>query len=76
MLTNNVKETNTVVDIGFHYVAVDANGIPFDYDGDGVPDYIEDVNGNGSIDSNENDWTSTMDFRVHINRPRAGLIIT
>jgi hypothetical protein len=37
--TNQVKETNSVVEIGFHYVAVDTNGVPFDTDGDGVPDY-------------------------------------
>ncbi len=56
MLTNNVKETNTVVDLGFHYVATDANGTPLDYDGDGVPDYWEDTNGNGSAESTEINW--------------------
>jgi hypothetical protein len=58
MLTNNVKETDTVVDIGFHYVATDAYGVPLDYDGDGLADYWEDWNGNGSYDSGsgESDW--------------------
>ncbi len=56
MLTNNVKETNSVVDIGFHYVATDANGTPLDGDGDGVPDYWEDRNGNGSADLTETSW--------------------
>ena len=50
------KETNSVVDIGFHYVAVDANGSPVDTDADGIPDYLEDRNGNGVADSGESDW--------------------
>src|SRR5205814_10672243 len=45
------KETNSVVDSGFHYVAVDGSGAPLDSDGDGIPDYLEDANGNGSADS-------------------------
>ena len=36
--TNQVEETNSVVDIGLHYVAVDANGNPIDINGDGIPD--------------------------------------
>jgi hypothetical protein len=51
-----LKETNTVVDIGFHYVVTDANGTPLDLDGDGVPDYYEDTNGNGSVELTEIDW--------------------
>jgi hypothetical protein len=74
MLTSNVKETNTVVDIGFHYVATDTNGRPLDYDGDGVPDYREDTNGNGSVDSGETDWKDATDqgLRVYITRPKEG----
>ena len=56
MLTNNVKETNTTVDIGFHHVATDGNGTPLDHDTDGVPDYWEDWNGNGSHDTGEINW--------------------
>jgi hypothetical protein len=72
MTTNNVKETNTVVDMGFHYVATDANGTPLDYDGDGVPDYWEDWNGNGGVDSGETDWRDANDqgLRIFITRPR------
>jgi sugar lactone lactonase YvrE len=54
--TNQVKETNSIVDIGYHYVAVDTNGIPIDTDGDGIPDYLEDVNGNGLVDAGETNW--------------------
>jgi hypothetical protein len=72
MLTNSVKETNTTVDIGFHYAATDANGTPLDYDGDGVPDYWEDWNGNGGVDSGETDWLNASDpgLKIFITRPR------
>jgi hypothetical protein len=56
--TNQVKEATSVVDIGFHYVATDSSGNPLDYDGDGLPDYFEDRNGNGTCDSGETDWQS------------------
>jgi hypothetical protein len=49
--TNQVKETNSVVDIGLHYVAADGAGVPQDTDGDGLADYREDTNGNGSYGS-------------------------
>ena len=45
-----------MVDIGFHYVATDANGNPLDTNGDGIPDYIKDANGNGSVDNGETSW--------------------
>ncbi len=75
--TNQVKETNTVVDIGFHYVAVDAFGIPVDSDGDGIADFAEDRNGNGSVNSGETDWRSAIDWglNVFITRPRSSQII-
>ena len=75
--TNNVKETNSTVDIGLHYVAVDTNGNPIDTDSDGIPDYLEDLNGNGSVDSGETDWNNASDWglRVLITRPRNGSII-
>jgi hypothetical protein len=70
--TNQVKETNSLVDIGPHWVALDANGNPKDSDGDGVPDYYEDFSGNGSVNSGETDWQSPTDLglRVFITRPR------
>lgn len=54
--TNQVKETNSIVDIGVHYVALDLQGLPMDTDSDGIPDYLEDANGNGIADSGETDW--------------------
>lgn len=72
--TNQVKETNSTVDIGPHWVALDASGNLQDYDGDGVPDYYEDWNGNGSVDSGETDWQDSNDWglKVFITRPRSG----
>jgi hypothetical protein len=56
ILTNQTKEASSTVDIGFHYVATDANGAPLDGDGDGAPDYLEDANGNGVFDALETSW--------------------
>jgi hypothetical protein len=44
-----VPEGTNVVSIGYHYVATDANGIPLDSNGDGIPDYIEDPTGSGIL---------------------------
>ncbi len=54
--TNQAKETNSIVDIGLHYVALDVNGNPVDTDGDGAPDYIEDKDGDGIADAGETSW--------------------
>jgi hypothetical protein len=55
--TNQVLENNSIVDIGYHYVATDQSGNPLDTIGDGIPDYIEDTNGNGIFDSGDlGDW--------------------
>jgi hypothetical protein len=55
-----IKETNSVVDIGLHYIAVDSNNQPCDKDGDTLADYLEDFTGNGTYDSSagETDWLS------------------
>jgi alpha-tubulin suppressor-like RCC1 family protein/sugar lactone lactonase YvrE len=61
-----------MVNIGVHYVAATNsqplgapepgeggstfNFQPLDTDGDGIPDYVEDANGNGVVDANETDW--------------------
>jgi hypothetical protein len=55
--TNQVVEGNTIVDIGYHYVATDAYGNLLDTNGDGVPDYVEDSNGDGIFDAGDlGDW--------------------
>jgi hypothetical protein len=57
--TNELPETNSIVDIGFHYVATDTNGVPLDSNGDGIPDYLEDGNGDCQCDNGETDWQAT-----------------
>jgi len=71
------KETNSVVDIGYHYVAVNSAGQPIDTDGDGTADYAEDGNGNGVVDSGETDWQSAADagLKVWITRPSRNSVI-
>lgn len=54
-LTNQVKDGATPLDIGFHYVAL-TNNLAVDTDGDGLPDYVEDANGNTTTDTGETDW--------------------
>jgi hypothetical protein len=44
-----IKEYNSTVDIGYHYVAVDGNGNPIDTNGNGVPDYLEDPYATGQF---------------------------
>jgi hypothetical protein len=48
-LTDQTKEANSTVDIGFHYVATGANGLPMDTDGDTLFDYAEDADGGGTL---------------------------
>ncbi len=67
--TNQVKEANSTVDIGFHYVAVDGYGDPIDTDGDGIPDYLADPNGNGLLDVGE------IPFGITIDNPISGSVI-
>jgi hypothetical protein len=73
----NSAEGSSTVDIGYHYVAVDGNNNPLDTDGDGTPDYLEDFNGNGVVDSGETDWQSATDLglKVIITRPKNNSII-
>ena len=57
--TNQTKEASSTVTIGLHYVALNSSGKPDDYDGDGLADYFEDTNGDGSYTSgiDISDWT-------------------
>ena len=75
--TNNVIEGTNTVSIGFHYVAVDANGNPLDTNEDGIPDYLEDANGNGVVDSGEINWQVNGDLglQVWITRPQNNSVI-
>ncbi|MDE3098333.1 MAG: cadherin-like domain-containing protein, partial [Verrucomicrobiota bacterium] len=54
--TSQVPETNSIVDIGYHYVATDANGNPLDSNGDGIADYLEDPDGDGIVNNGETPW--------------------
>ena len=49
------------------------NGRPWDTDGDGLADYLEDSNGNGAVDSGETDWQSASDLglKVWITEPKS-----
>jgi len=42
------QDAPSTVDIGFHYIGVNLAGQPLDMDGDGEPDHLEDLNGDGS----------------------------
>jgi hypothetical protein len=62
--TNNAIEGTNPVSIGFHYVAVDANGNPLVSNTNGVPDYLADANGNGIIDPGEIPWANPPSITV------------
>lgn len=75
--TNQTVEGTSLVDLGYHYVATDSSGNPLDTNGDGIPDYISDSNGNGIVDSGEIGWNIAGDLglKVLITRPAVGSII-
>lgn len=57
-----IKETNSFLDVGLHFVAVDTNGCPIDTDGGGAPDYIENAAGDGATNNvNETNWQNPSD---------------
>jgi len=56
--TNLVPNGTNPVGIGFHYLRTTAAGIPLDTDGDGIPDWMEDVNGDGSTSGDTSSWTN------------------
>lgn len=65
--TDQTKEAGTLVDIGYHYVALDADGDPVDSNGDGIPDYVADANGNGVVDPGEIPWAGLVILRQPAN---------
>lgn len=75
--TDQTIDGANTVSLGYHYVAVDGNGNPLDYNGDGIPDYLQDANGNGLIDSGEIGWNASGDpgLQVIITRPKSNSII-
>jgi hypothetical protein len=58
--TNLVSIGSGQVGIGFHYLKTSAGGVPLDTDGDGIPDWMEDVNGDGNQQTaSETDWATS-----------------
>ncbi|HEY6182197.1 MAG TPA: chitobiase/beta-hexosaminidase C-terminal domain-containing protein [Terriglobales bacterium] len=55
---NQIKDGNSVVDIGAHFMVLGQNNLPVDSDLDGLPDYVEDSNGNGLLDASETSFTN------------------
>lgn len=54
--TSQAIEGGSVADIGYHYVATDGEGNPLETLTNGVPDYLEDANGDGLPDGWEAHW--------------------
>lgn len=74
--TNNLPESTGTVDIGLHYPVAQSTSqpqtaTPRDSDQDGVPDTLEDLDGDGAVDSGETDWNNAQDagLRVRITHP-------
>jgi Bacterial TSP3 repeat len=63
---SQLTESNSIVDIGYHYVAVDANGNPLATFNDGIPNYLDDTDGNGLPD-----WWEIQNFGHIRNDPNA-----
>jgi hypothetical protein len=55
-LLAQTPEQGGVVDLGYHYAALDPSGNLLDTDNDQIPNVLEDVNGNGVHDPGETDW--------------------
>lgn len=51
--TNNAAEENSVLDIGYHSVALNSTAQPWDTNADGLANYLEDLDGDGLSDPNE-----------------------
>lgn len=77
--TDQYKQADSIVDIGFHYIAVDSNGNPLDSNNDGIPDYLADANGNGLVDSGEINWSYTspvdLGLKIVITQPNTNTVV-
>jgi len=60
--TNQAIEGISVVDLGYHYPAVDGNGDPISTEVAGIPDYISDANGNGLGDAWETNNLGSFNY--------------
>lgn len=60
--TNQAKEAGSTVDLGRHHLAVNGSGLPVDTDGDGLPDYYEDENGDGTWGTGESDFQNAYTY--------------
>ena len=54
---NGTKQAASQVNIGPAYLALDANGLPYDSNGDGIPDFLADRNGDAA-ETGEMPWQS------------------
>jgi hypothetical protein len=74
---DQAPEADSVVDIGYHYVVTDDRRLPLDHDVDGLPDYVEDHDGDGTVDSGETDRMDAGDLglKVLITHPADRLIL-
>ncbi|HEV2207456.1 MAG TPA: hypothetical protein VG167_01690 [Verrucomicrobiae bacterium] len=70
-LSPPIVEGTSGLDLGYHFVPADANGNPPDNNGDGIPDYLENLTGDGNIDSGEIGWDLIGDLglKVWITQP-------
>jgi len=63
-----MDETSDMVNIGLHYIATTgpSSAQPRDTDGDGIPDYIEDADGNGQ-------WNEGVETRIDAANTESGV---
>jgi alpha-L-rhamnosidase len=65
-----IPETNSIVDMGLHYVAVDTNSLPLDSDGGGAPNWMENAAGDGHTNNvGEGNWQDASDDVNELMRP-------
>jgi hypothetical protein len=70
-----IKETNSIVDLGYHYVAVNSNGIPIDTISNGIPDYLEDSTNNGLPSWWLMEYFGTVDISSNADYDASGLTV-